>query len=285
MVTQARSRKRCLAVTVALILWLASTGQAQTPQSLSAASYVERSNDWYKKGELDRALADLDIALTFDPRCAPAYQLRGLIKQSRGDSDGALEEFGRAIEFQPRLAEAYCNRAQVHLVKRNFGAALADIDKAIEIKPRFAEAYNQRGEGYYSMGESDAAWRDFDKAIALNAHLAEAYNNRGALMYQKGNANAGSGWISTRLSRLSQPWLKPIAIAVMPESIKGTLLERSRTWTGRSRSTHAWRLLTTAEPTPGEPRETKIKRLLIIARPSSWNLDILWLTSIVAPST
>ena len=53
-------------------------GQALKPQSLSAASYVERGHDWYEKGELDRAMADFNIALTFDAQCANAYLFRGL---------------------------------------------------------------------------------------------------------------------------------------------------------------------------------------------------------------
>jgi hypothetical protein len=53
-------------------------------QEDAASSYVERSRDWYKKGEL-KAMADLDIALTFDARCAEAYVLRGLVKPDRGD--------------------------------------------------------------------------------------------------------------------------------------------------------------------------------------------------------
>jgi len=58
-----------------------STVQTQTPQAVSAASYVARGHDWYKKGELDRAMADFNIALMFDARCANAYPLRGLVKQ------------------------------------------------------------------------------------------------------------------------------------------------------------------------------------------------------------
>jgi tetratricopeptide (TPR) repeat protein len=71
-------------------------GQAQTPQALSAASYVARGVDLYKKGELDRAMADLNIALTFDARCDQAYVLRGLVKKDRGDLSGALGDFERA---------------------------------------------------------------------------------------------------------------------------------------------------------------------------------------------
>src|SRR5262245_55798717 len=106
-----------LIVIVTAFLGGMSSAWSQTRQ-LSASSYVERGNDWYKKGEFKRAMADLDIALTFDSRFAPAYVLRGLIRQRMGDADGALDDFSRAIESQPRLFEAYHNRAAVHILKK-----------------------------------------------------------------------------------------------------------------------------------------------------------------------
>jgi hypothetical protein len=81
-------------------------GQAQTPQALSAASYVARGVDLYKKGELDRAMADLNIALTFDARCDQAYVLRGLVKKDRGDLSGALGDFERADGNQACMCSA-----------------------------------------------------------------------------------------------------------------------------------------------------------------------------------
>ena len=47
---------------VAIVFFVSAVvGQAQTPQALSAASYVARGVDWYKKGEVDRAMADLGL--------------------------------------------------------------------------------------------------------------------------------------------------------------------------------------------------------------------------------
>ena len=119
---------------VATLVFIVSTvvGLAQTPQARSAATYVARGNDWYKKGELDRAMADSNIALTFEARCAQAYLLRGLVKHDRGNLEGALADFDRAIEVEPRFAEAYYNRGRVHRARGNWNAAVADISKAIE---------------------------------------------------------------------------------------------------------------------------------------------------------
>lgn len=46
-----------------VFLMTVSMDQTQTPQAVSPASCVARGHDWYKKGELDRAMAGLNIGL------------------------------------------------------------------------------------------------------------------------------------------------------------------------------------------------------------------------------
>src|SRR5262245_39704066 len=119
----------------------ASLCQAQNARSVSAASYVKRGVESFAKGEWDRALADYNIAITFDPNFAAAYLNRGRAQQAKGNLAEALADFDRAIAIQPRLAEAYHIRGLAHDAKGDLNAALADYSRAIELKPRLAAAY------------------------------------------------------------------------------------------------------------------------------------------------
>ena len=53
---------------ITLILFFCATASAQA--SRSATSYFNRANERYEKGDLDGAIADFDVAITFDPRLA-----------------------------------------------------------------------------------------------------------------------------------------------------------------------------------------------------------------------
>jgi Tfp pilus assembly protein PilF len=66
-----------------ILALLASGIQAQTSPTASATSDVERGNDWLAKGEVARAIADYDLALSFDPRLAQAYYHRGFARQHK----------------------------------------------------------------------------------------------------------------------------------------------------------------------------------------------------------
>src|SRR5262245_30240215 len=99
-----------------LLLWLIATaayGQAQTSRASSAASYLERGNSWMAKGEIERAIADYDLAIAFDANSV-AYYNRGLARQRKGDLAAAISYYNRAIELNPRHAEAYSSRGSIH---------------------------------------------------------------------------------------------------------------------------------------------------------------------------
>ncbi|MBI3951753.1 MAG: tetratricopeptide repeat protein [Acidobacteria bacterium] len=129
---------------MALFVLTSPAAQAQS-RSPSAVSYLERGNAWQAKGDLDQAIADYTIALTFDPHCAIAYYNRGQVRIIQGVLDKALEDFSRAIELDPRLAKAYHNRGTIRYLQGDLDGALADFNSAIQINPRLAKAYHNRG--------------------------------------------------------------------------------------------------------------------------------------------
>src|SRR5688572_31737749 len=97
----------------ALLLLTLTTSIAEAQTSGSAQSYNERANKFMSQGEPDKALADYDIAITFDPQYAVAYYNRGNARNERGDIEGALADYTRAIELNAGLAEAYNNRGNL----------------------------------------------------------------------------------------------------------------------------------------------------------------------------
>src|SRR5262249_36956208 len=127
------TRYLCLSGIFFLLL-SASVSNAQT--SHSAASYFNRAKERYARGDLDGAIADFDLAVTFDPRMALAYNNRGMARQDRGDLEGAIRDYTLALEINPRLAEAYSNRGVAHRAIGDLDGAIADYDACIKLNPR-----------------------------------------------------------------------------------------------------------------------------------------------------
>src|SRR5262245_65843751 len=85
---------------------VAGAPEAQSSRALSAASYLDRGNDWLKKGDFERAIADYSLAIAFDARHADAYYNRGLARTGKGDLYGASPDFDKSLAAHPHLGRA-----------------------------------------------------------------------------------------------------------------------------------------------------------------------------------
>jgi tetratricopeptide (TPR) repeat protein len=77
---------RCFYYSV-IFLFVLSFSVAQAQTSGTAASYIDRGNSFYAKGDFDRAIVDYGVAITFNPGWALAYYNRGLARFSKRDLD------------------------------------------------------------------------------------------------------------------------------------------------------------------------------------------------------
>ena len=151
------------------------------------------------KGDVDRAIADLNEAIKIDPNFALAYYNRAIAYGLKGDIDRAIADFDLALKFelgrsarlqQPRLCLpqqgrqrqarhrrlrpgdqdstrpipiAFANRGDIYYTKKEFDRAISDYEQAIKINPNFASAYNHRGLALDEKRDCATAIKDFDR--------------------------------------------------------------------------------------------------------------------------
>jgi tetratricopeptide (TPR) repeat protein len=95
------------------------------------------------------------------------YFYRGSTYLFEGDADRALADLNQAITLQPALAEAYANRTVIYLAKGDYSRALADANQVLNQQPDLAVAYNNRGLIYLQTNDYDRAIADFDQTLKL----------------------------------------------------------------------------------------------------------------------
>src|SRR5262249_40625745 len=167
----------CVLTILVCSIALGASAQAQNTRTTSAASYLERGNQSFARDELDRAIADYDLAIAFEPG-APVYYNRALAKERKGDIDGALADYERSIELNPRYAGAHRNRGNILYARGNHNEAIRSFTEAIKLTPRDPGAWNNRGMARHVTGDLENAIADFDRAISLNPRGASFYSNR-----------------------------------------------------------------------------------------------------------
>jgi lipoprotein NlpI len=86
----------------------------------------------------DRAIADSNQAIQFDPKDAAAYESRGIAYQRKRDLDRAIADYTQAIQLNPKDTDVYFNRGLANLFAGALPKALADMSQASELAPKDA---------------------------------------------------------------------------------------------------------------------------------------------------
>jgi tetratricopeptide (TPR) repeat protein len=140
---------------------------------------VNRSRAYVDKGDLDRALADLDEAVRLDPKDVETRRVRGFLRLMLGAYGRAVAELSEAIALDPDDLSLVVGRGLARARNRDDDGAITDCGNAVQKKPDSSGAHGCLGYAHNDKGEYDRAIEHLDKAIALNPNEASSFKDRG----------------------------------------------------------------------------------------------------------
>jgi monovalent cation:H+ antiporter-2, CPA2 family len=167
-------------------------GSRETKRNQIVA-YINRSAASRAKGDVDRAIADLDKALQLNPKSPLALTKRASAYHAKGDLDRAIADYNAAIAAQPKSAAAFYGRSEAYRAKKDLDRAIRDYDRALRLDKDLAAAYGGRAMAYRDKGKLDKALADFDEAVRLDPSSASLRVERGATYQTKGNLDQAIG--------------------------------------------------------------------------------------------
>ncbi|MEV0226634.1 tetratricopeptide repeat protein [Streptomyces sp. NPDC050704] len=129
-------------------------------------------------GAYERALEELDRALTLDPELARAWRSRGMTHAESGDYAAGISDLDRAHELAPDDARTLSLRGEYHRILGHHVAAITDLDRAVELDPARDFPWASRGATRNSLGEYDEALADLNRALELNPDYTWALARR-----------------------------------------------------------------------------------------------------------
>jgi tetratricopeptide (TPR) repeat protein len=152
-------------------------GNDKAPKADRVKAAIARAAAYDRRGEIDRAIGDNDIALRLDSTQAEVFNARGELFRRKGDRVHALSDFGTAVKLDPNHAVARANYKALSLEIERIGAMMA-----VNNRPSFNCA---------------TARRPVEKAICGNPELANldreinAVNTKVVREATQGNPRAG----------------------------------------------------------------------------------------------
>jgi len=147
--------------------------------SIDARTYYQQGNDYYEKGDYERAIEDYNMAILLSPVFSEAYFNRALSYYQLKNFDKAVGDYSKASELDPKNPIIYNNRGDAYYRKQDYSSAIKDYDKSILLNPDYLKAFYNRGLSYASLEDYEKAIEDFTKVLELKNDFAEAYHLRG----------------------------------------------------------------------------------------------------------
>lgn len=154
----------------------AISGKPAPMDALSAIAYF-RASAYIKRGEIDLAIADYDLGLTFNPANYSLYQLRGYAYHQKGDFVRALNDYNDYIKASPSvenpaaLSVIFANRGSIRMEQRDYTAAMTDLNEAIRLHAENGFAFYMRGQVFQIRDDDAQAKSDYQSAVRFNPNL------------------------------------------------------------------------------------------------------------------
>jgi tetratricopeptide (TPR) repeat protein len=90
---------------------------------------------------------DADEAIQHNPKLPLAYSVRGFAHGKKGDFERAMADLNKAIELNSRIPSGYIHRGLIYEARGEFKPALADFRMALSLNSKEFSARKEAADG------------------------------------------------------------------------------------------------------------------------------------------
>lgn len=147
-------------------------------------AFAGLSREYLHSWRSDFALWNRVTALS--PRSALAHNNLGAVFHRRGDEERALAELKKAVRIQPDHKEAHNNLGVMHRKYGRWEEAISEFEKSLKENPDYYPALLNLTEVYLRISRLKEAEETIRQVIDHNPYLPRAYNALGIVLEKKG---------------------------------------------------------------------------------------------------
>ncbi len=149
------------------------------------------ATQYFDQGEYQKAIAEYDEYLEYNPRHIQSLYNRGRAYEELGDFDKSLTNYQEILELDPTNANANLSIGKFHFRNEDYEDAAFYFDKAAKVLRNDPQAQYLAARAFHKSGKTKEAMEAYDAAINANSELGEAYLYRGALKVYQGKKSGG----------------------------------------------------------------------------------------------
>lgn len=152
----------------------------------NAELYYERARVYVKERDLNRAVTDIQKAISIDSTDARYFAVLGDIFYAGSKIYNARDALMRSVELDGQVVEPRVRLAEIYLILKEHRSSVLMLNEVIELDPDNLTAFFMRGMNYKEAGDTLNAVADFQKVVELDQEYYDAHMQLGVIM-QSGN--------------------------------------------------------------------------------------------------
>ena len=165
----------------------------------TAREYINRGDGFMRRGEYDKALADLDKAVAADPKDSLALSNRGIAHYWKGENEQARADFAAAAKLNGRDVVALHGQGLLALRESRLPDAIAAFTRAADLMENNVFALTNRASAYQQLGQYDNALADVDDLLRINPQATQVMITRSTLQRSKGDNDGARATLAAAL--------------------------------------------------------------------------------------
>jgi tetratricopeptide (TPR) repeat protein len=153
-----------------------------------AKKHFEKALRHLRDAKLEKAAAELELAVEEYPDYAAAWTLLGELRQQLGHESGIREAFERALEADSRYLRPFAPLIRIEIAEGNYEQAAELAERAVRLNPLSAELHYHLALATYKLGDKEKARYHARKAVESDdiAESTAAYALYGDILAQAG---------------------------------------------------------------------------------------------------
>ena len=163
-----------------------SDQEAKPTLSAQPLLHLQQGQEFYDRGDLDKAIFEWRETVRLAPNNAKAHHLLGLALGDYGDRDEAITVLERSLRLDPHNAMAQVHLARTLEAKGDVQKAVTAYRRALQLVPTSAYIHDRLGHLLAAQGDTQAAANEWQRAIELDPDYAYTHANLGEALESLG---------------------------------------------------------------------------------------------------
>jgi Tfp pilus assembly protein PilF len=171
------------------------------PRAQFYIGHYNRGWSYFNAGDYDKALADFDSSIKYNPGYADTYFSRAVVQHERGEREKSRADLDLYLEKKGEVSAAHLNRAMMFRRRAELDQAFSELRRAAALDPGSEKVLVLRALVLSDRGEQGPARTEAEKALATKPDDAGALYARALVSFREQKFDDATADVEKALAR------------------------------------------------------------------------------------